>query len=585
VTVSPPPVTDAARQDLLACARGDLTCDLVLSGGRIVNVFSQEVIEADIGIRGGLIAGMGQYRGRTTIDLRGRYICPGLIEGHIHIESSLLTPHQFARAVVPRGTTAVVCDPHEITNVLGETGLRHMLEMGQDLPLDIFPMIPSCVPATHMETSGARLDARSIAPLLDLEGVPGLAEMMNYPGTVTGDPEILARIGAALDRGLVADGHAPGLTGPELQAYCTAGVDSDHECTTLEEAREKLRAGMYIFIREGSTARNLEALLPLVRPETAHRFLLVSDDRHPHDLLRHGHLDAILRKAVRLGMDPITALRLVTLNPAQRFGLHGRGAVAPGYLADLVVFDDLSRFTAERVFKNGREVASELQPTERFFPGAEERNEARENTIHIDRERIDFSIPARDGHIRVIDCQDDLLLTNEALLKPTVRQDLAVADPDRDLLKIAVIERHRASGRMGKGFVRGFGLKTGALASTVAHDSHNLIVLGTEDRFMEEAVRLVTQSGGGLALFTPGRTVTLPLPLAGLMSDMDLKEVSDRLDALDALARDAGIRISHPFMLLSFLALPVIPHLKITDYGLINVDRFTPVELWHRNSA
>ncbi|MCF6187371.1 MAG: adenine deaminase [Desulfobulbaceae bacterium] len=494
----------------------------------------------------------------------------------------MLSPARFARAVVPRGTTAVVCDPHEIANVLGIEGVRYMLESGKNLPLDIFSMIPSCVPATDMETNGATLNPEDIDALLDEPGVPGLAEMMNFPGTIGGTPAILAKLQTALDRGLLIDGHAPGVTGKQLQAYCGAGISSDHECTTLEEAREKLRAGMYIFIREGSTAKNLEALLPLITLESAQWFLLVSDDRHPDDLMAQGHLDHILRRAVALGLDPITALKMVTINPAVRFNLKMRGALAPGYLADAVVVDDLNTFIVHQVYKEGRLVAQDGRTIDQHFSPMQtiKKDASLTDSVHIDWAAVDFRIPARIGKIRVIECVAEQIITGMVELTPTISGNEAVADPARDLLKIAVIERHRTSGNMTNGFVRGFGLREGAMASTVAHDSHNLIVVGTSDDLMHAAARLIADSGGGIALLTHSDSIVLPLPVGGLMSTDSLREVTQTLFELKHLAEELKIKIRNPFMLLSFLALPVIPTLKITDKGLVDVIAFQTVPLW-----
>jgi len=579
---TPIDTTPERRQQFLRCARGDEPCDLVLKNAQVVNTFTREIIEQDVGIQQGLIAGLGQYQGRREIDLQQRYLCPGFIEGHIHIESSMLCPAEFARTVVPRGTTALVCDPHEIANVLGLDGIDYILASGKGLPLDIFAMMPSCVPATHMETSGAELTADDIARLLDVNGMIGLAEMMNFPGTIYGAPDVLTKLKVALDRGMVIDGHAPGVTGKQLQAYCGAGVSSDHECTTIAEAREKLRTGMYIFIREGSTAKNLEALLPLVTEATARRFLLVSDDRHPDDLLQQGHLDAILKKAVALGLDPLIALQMVTINPAERFDLQMRGAIAPGYLADLILLNDLADFTPHQVYKRGELVAEHGQCVLSFPAGRPETKTGAKatDTIHIDWRKVDFRIPAQKGLIRVITCVENQIVTGMSEIKPTIADGYAIADPARDLLKIAVIERHQASGNMSAGFVRGFGLTRGAIASTVAHDSHNLIVIGASDELMLAAVRLIAQGRGGLALIHQDKSMVLPLPIAGLMSTEPANEVAAMLDDMKRMARQMGIRGTNPFMLLSFLALPVIPSLKITDKGLVDVDTFQIVPLY-----
>lgn len=569
------------QQQVLRCATGEIPCDLVFKNGQVVNMFSGEILEQDLGIVQGRIAGLGTYSGHHHIDLKGQYLIPGFIDGHIHIESSMLSPFQFAQAVLPRGTTAVVCDPHEIANVLGMQGVIYMLHDGGETPLDIFVMAPSCVPATDMETSGAILSASDIEQLLDQSGVLGLAEMMNFPGTIGGSPEILKKLQTTLERNLPIDGHAPGVSGNRLQAYCAAGISSDHECTTLEEAREKLRAGMYIFIREGSTAKNLEALLPLVTEATIDRFLLVSDDRHPDDLLHVGHLDHILRQAVAFGLDPILALKMVTINPARRFNLTMRGALAPGYLADLVILDNLIDFTVSQVYKGGQLVAEHSSPVAEHFRYPKERAHSLSGTsINIDWNSVDFSIPAQSGRIRVIDCIEGQILTGMSEEQPTLINNEAVADPKRDLLKLAVIERHNASGNMATGFVRGFGMPCGALASTIAHDSHNLIIVGTDDDLMLSAAHLVADAGGGIALLDHKQQLVLPLPIGGLMSTDSLQEITVVLGRLKQQAERMGLHIKNPFMLLSFLALPVIPALKITDRGLVDVNAFQSIPLW-----
>ena len=572
-----------ALQNLLLCARGERPCDLVLKNASVVNVFSSEIITADVGLCGNRIAGIGSYTGDREIDLRKKFVCPGFIEGHIHIESSMLAPHRFAEAVVPRGTTTVICDPHEIANVHGLAGVRYMLACAKETPLDIFAMVPSCVPATHLETSGAALTDADTARLLEEPAVAGLGEMMNFPGTIHGDRDVLIKLARTLARNMIIDGHAPGVTGRELQAYCAAGISSDHECTILEEAREKLRAGMYIFIREGSTAKNLEPLLPLVTAANCHRFLLVSDDRHPDDLISKGHLDAILRRAVALGLDAIQALRMVTINPALRFDLKLRGAIAPGYLADLVVLADLTDFMVEQVYKNGQPVAGQRGPG--HVKSVDIRTDAANlpgQSVNIDWQQVDFRIPVHEQKkkIRVIDCIEDQIVTSMAEVEPTVADGYVIADPGRDLLKISVIERHHGTGNMTNGFVRGFGFTNGAIASTVAHDSHNLIVVGTADELMHAAVRLVADNGGGLSLVSEAGKMALPLPIAGLMSDQAPEAVADQLAAINSMTQQVGVKVKNPYMLLSFLALPVIPALKITDKGLVDVTQFRTVSLW-----
>ena len=566
-------------QSLLRCARGDEPADLVLKNCSVINVFSAEIIKGDVAILGNRIAGVGDYNGREEIDLQGAHVCPGFIDGHIHIESSMLSPVEFGRAVAVHGTTAVICDPHEIANVAGLPGIHYILDQGAHTGVDIFAMAPSCVPATHMETAGARLGSDEVAELLKHPAILGLAEMMNFPGAVGGDPSVLAKLEAARRSGLLIDGHAPGLCGKALQAYRGTGIDSDHECVDLEEAREKLRAGMYIFIREGSTAQNLANLLPLVTPAVQERCLLVSDDKDPNDLLTKGHLDHALAKAVALGLDPVSAIRLVTSNAARRFGLRDRGAIGPGLRADLVVLSDLKAMRVSRVYRGGALVAADGK-----YLGGPPRTTAKSNlpsSINIDWSAVDFAVPARSGKLRVIGLIPDQIVTRGLTMEPLIVNDLAESDPDRDLIKIAVIERHRGSGAMMTGFVHGMGLKRGALATTVAHDSHNLVVVGASDMEMRCAAETCGAMGGGLAVVEGEKVIaSLPLPIGGLMSESSLEEVAKGLGHALAAAKSLGCVPSNPFMAAGFLALPVIPELKITDKGLVDVGIFDHVPLW-----
>lgn len=564
--------------DIIRYARGEEKADLLLKNGLAVNVFTGEVLRADVAVASGLIVGVGDgYEARKTIDLAGRIVCPGFIDGHLHIESTMLTPYQFARAVVPRGTTAVVCDPHEIANVLGLDGVRYMLEASEGLPLTAFVMASSCVPATHLETAGATLTADDLATLFDHPRVLGLAEMMNFPGVLFCAPDVLAKLKMARARGVPIDGHSPGLTGRDLQAYVAAGIRSDHECTQLEEAREKLRAGMYLLIREGTTEHNLVELLPVVTPENARRCLFVSDDRHPDDLMDKGHMDYSIRLAVREGLNPVTAIQMVTLNAAERFRLWDRGAVAPGYRADLVILDSLENLNVEKVFSDGRLVAESGE----MLPLTPPKAVALPPSVKVDWDGLSFAVPATGDRARVIGIVEGQVGT-AALELPVKRENgLAVADVERDILKLAVIERHNATGNVGLGFVKGLGLQRGALASTVAHDSHNLIVIGMNDADMLAAARAVAGMGGGLAAVAGGQVVgQLPLPVAGLMSEEPLETVRAKMDGLLAAARDLGSPLHNPFMTLSFLALPVIPTLKLTDKGLVDVNKFDFVPLF-----
>jgi adenine deaminase len=570
---------------LLAAARGDEPVDLLLRNARLVNVLSGEIHAADIAVADGLVVGWedgGTERpARRVLDLAGRFAAPGFIDAHVHIESSMVPPAEFARAVVPRGVTTVITDPHEIGNVLGLDGIRFMLREADRAPLDIRVNAPSCVPATDLETSGARLEADDLAALLAEPRVLGLAEVMNFPGVISADPGVLGKLGAF--RGRPLDGHCPGITGRALHAYASAGIRNDHEATTVEEARAKLRAGLTVFLREATNARNLRTLLPLVSAVTERHLCLCTDDRQPADLLEEGSIDHLIRIAIAEGIDPLIAFRLGTLNTAEHYGLHDRGAIAPGRRADLVIFSDLAAPRAEIVFRGGVEVARDgrllddrSQPIAMTLPP----------TVHLDPSRLDFSIPAQGGRIRVIGAVPDQLLTENVVLDATVRDGRAVADPARDLLKMAVVERHHGTGRIGLGFVRGIGLREGAIASTVAHDHHNLVVIGADDDSMRTAARAVAEADGGLAVAKGGEVLALlPLPIAGLMSDRPIEEVRDRMQALLTAAHGLGATLRDPFMAMSFLALEVIPSLKLTDVGLVDVERFAVVPLFVERSV
>lgn len=563
---------------ILAVARGDEPADLLLRNARLINVLSAEIYKTDIAIAGPYIAGIGNgYTAHHAIDLEGRYVAPGLIDAHVHIESSLVTPTEFARAVVPRGVTTVITDPHEIANVLGLAGIRFMLDDAASAPLDIWINAPSCVPATHLETSGARLDAVDLMTLLGEPKVLGLAEVMNFPGVVAGSEDVLAKLRAF--RGRVVDGHCPALAGKGLNAYAASGISSDHECTTAEEAREKLRAGLTVFLREASNARNLRALLPLVSPDNERRLCFCTDDRQPEDLLGEGSVDHLVREAIASGVDPLTAIRMATLNPAEHYRLHDRGAVAPGRRADLVAFSDLRDLRADLVFRGGELVA---QGGEMLVPRTPSTRAASlPQTVRLDTSRLRFEIPVQGRKVRVIGIIPDQLLTESLVMDAAMRDGLAVADPDRDLLKMAVVERHHASGKMGLGFVRGLGLTRGAIAGTVAHDHHNLVVIGADDLSMWTAAMAVAEAGGGQAVALGQEVLSvLPLPIAGLMSDRPIEEVRDQARHLLAAARSLGARLREPFMAMSFLALEVIPALKLTDQGLVDVERFELVPLF-----
>lgn len=563
-------------QSLIRFARGESPAELLLANARVVNVLSGEIIPTNVAIVRSRIVGLGDYEANEVLDLDGAFLAPGFIDAHVHIESSLVPPAEYARAVVPRGTTTVVTDPHEIANVLGLEGIRFMLESAKDGPLSMFVMAPSCVPATHMETSGATLRSHELAPLRSDPWVLGLAEVMNFPGVIHGTPEVLEKLVAF--EGTVIDGHCPALKGKDLAAYIAAGIGSDHECTTVEEAQEKLRLGMMIFIREATNARNLETLLPLITPENHHRICFCTDDRQPRDLMDEGHIDFMVRRTIAAGIDPIQAIRMATSNPANYFGLQDRGAIAPGRRADLIVFRDLRELRPQIVIRGGRPVAHEGRMTIRRL--ARQPHSLR-STMNVAWEQVDFSIEAGTGEGRVIGVIPDQLVTEHLVETLPIREGQAVADPEHDLLKMAVIERHRRSGAMGLGFVRGLGLRQGALASSVAHDHHNLVVIGADDPSMITASRRAADLGGGMVVAKGDRVLAeLPLPIGGLMTDEPVTTVREKLDDVLAAARDLGSDLHDPFMAMSFLALEVIPSLKLTDQGLIDVDRFERVPLW-----
>jgi adenine deaminase len=563
---------------VINAAKGDRPCDLLLANGRIVDVFSGEIVRGSVGIAGGRIAGVGEYPARQTVDLHGRFLAPSFIDSHVHIESAMVCVTEFVRAVVARGTTTIVADPHEIANVLGAEGIRYMLASAQDQPANVLYALPSCVPATGMETSGARLLAADLEPFFSDPRIVALGEMMNYPGVLNGDPQVLEKLAAARRHGKPVDGHAPGLRGRELLAYIAAGISSDHECTTAPEAGEKLAAGMHIMIRQGSGAHNLADLLPIVSERSARRLMWCTDDRHPHDLLSEGHIDSIVAAAIRAGVAPVTAIQMATLNPAERFGLTHLGAIAPGRQADLVVFADLSAPQIEAVYVRGELVASDGRPS----PGVKQPDRIpAPPSMKVNLDALDFSVSAGGRRVRVMVVVPDQILTRQSTEPAPLAGGRLTSDPSRDLLKIAVVERHAGSGRIGIGMVRGFGLRQGALASSVAHDSHNIIVTGVSDADMRAAVSAVARMGGGLAAVAGGQLMAgLPLPIAGLMSAEPLPEVNAALDRLLRAARELGSPLLDPFMTLSFLALPVIPELKITDLGLVDVNAFRHVELF-----
>jgi len=564
-------------EELIEVAAGEKEADIVLKGGSVVNVFSGEIYEADVALLGSRIAGLGAYSGRTDIDVKGKYICPGLIDGHVHIESSMVSVPEFARVVVPLGTTSVVVDPHEIANVLGSEGILFMLKSSKYNPLNVFVMLPSCVPSTDLETAGAELKALDLFPFLSDKWVLGLGEMMNYHGVITRNEDVMDMIKIA--GGKRIDGHAPGVTGRRLNAYAAGGIQSDHESVTLDEAREKLRVGLHIMLREGSASRNLLDLLPLVTQRNADRFIFVTDDKHPGDLLSEGHIDHMLKLAVESGVDPALAVKMASSNAAEYYGLDKLGAIAPGYFADIAVLEDFKTCRASLVLKNGEVVARDGKPERAFSPKYKMplRSSVNVKALSLD----DFAIEARDGLANVIGLVPGQIITERLREKPKCVNGRVVSDPSSDIVKIAVVERHHASGNVGLGLVKGFGLKRGAFASSVAHDSHNIIVVGVDDADMLSCVSKVVEMQGGLCIASGGEIVeSLPLPIAGLMSEEPMEFVRDKLETLHDSLKRLGVGVNDPFMSVSFLALPVIPSLKLSDKGLVDVEKFRLIGLF-----
>ena len=590
----------ASLERKISLSKGQKEVDLVIKNTKIVNVFSGEIHQSDVAIADGIFVGFeGSYDAKKLFDAQGRYMCPGLIDGHIHVESTFLSPREFSNVVAVHGTSAVVCDPHEIANVLGLRGIDYFIQSSLGLPVKFYFMMPSCVPATDMETSGAAILGKDMREYMDRypELVIGLAEMMNYPGVISEDKEILSKLLAVGSR--PKDGHAPLLSGKSLDAYIIAGMGSDHECTNLKEAIEKLRKGMHIMIRQGTHEKNLQQLIPLINDFNSFRMSLVSDDRDPIDLEENGHLDYLVRTAISCGLPPIRAIQMASINTARYFGLKNIGAIAPGFRADFILLDDLESFRISEVFLDGKGIdggcISRIRNEDDFFMVSNNNNPSSsyflQNTIHI--KSIDdasmFVIPANSitrssSRLQVIGVIPGQIITQKRIIPAKVdeRYRVVVADAQRDLAKLAVIERHHRTGNVGLGFVQGLGLEKGAIASSVAHDSHNLVVAGMNDNDMLIAVRYISSIGGGLAVAENGRiTAGLPLPIAGLMSNQSIESVISDLTTVNQACVKLGKNVVRdPFMLLSFLSLPVIPSLKLTDKGLVDVDKFHSTSLW-----
>ena len=556
------------KQRIIDAAAGRKAADLVLKNATFVNVFSGELETADIAVAEGIIAGIGSYQGIQEVDMTGRIICPGFIDAHIHLESSLVSPAEFVRAVVPHGTTTVITDPHEIANVMGTDGIDYMIAATEGLPVDALFMIPSCVPASPMDESGADLDYRDIDSFFQRPRVLGLAEMMNFPGVISGDSGTLAKIAASQSHHKKIDGHAPCLTGKDLNAYVAAGVYSDHECATVEDALNKLRLGQFIMVRDGTAARNLEALIPLIQsPKYFDRCMFCTDDKHPSDLLEKGHMDYICREAVRLGADPIQVVQVATLHAARYFLLNNRGAIAPGFLADLAVVEDLTGFHVTDVYKQGKLVYSDGQV--RPFPKPEippHLDALAHDTFHLPT--LTASHFSQDSRKAVIGMVDGQIITTDAGYAESV-------DIEKDILKMAVVERHKNTGHIGIGYLKGYGLKSGAIATSVSHDSHNIICVGCTDGDMAFAVNRIAKNKGGIVVVENGAVLAeLPLEIAGLMSELSLTEINRLLENAKSAAHRLGVGTGiDPFMTLSFMALPVIPTLRLTTRGVIDVNK------------
>ncbi|SFS72845.1 adenine deaminase [Marininema halotolerans] len=564
-------------------ASGKEPADLVIKNGQLVDVFNGQLISGDIAICNGSFVGIGSYEGKEVLDAKGMTIVPGLIDGHAHIESAMVTPEIFAKAVVPHGVTTLIADPHEIANVAGIDGIDYMLNASEGLPLDIYYMLPSSVPATPWEKNGAQLDAKALAPLYQHPRILGLGEVMDYPSVRDGSPEMIDKLIDAMHQPIPQiDGHAAGLDETGINIYLTAHIRTDHECVTADEARTRLERGMYLMIREGSVAKNMNALLPVVNERNARRCLFVTDDKHLDDLEAEGSVNYCVKEAIRQGLDPITAIQMVTLNAAECFGLRKKGAIAPGYDADFLLVDGIDTFAIERVFKSGKCVAHQGQPLKDAYPTHSYKTPpSLLQTVRLPEFTSEqLQLPMKNSQARVIGIIEDSLVTDHVITSPPTIKGYFQPSTTQDLLKLAVVERHQASGRIGLAIVKGLGLNKGALASTVAHDSHNLVLAGVDDLSMLTAARAVKEVGGGLAVADGDRVLAcLPLPIAGLISNGSAKDLLTGLDTITKALEEVGTTLSNPFLSLSFLTLPVIPRLKLTDGGLFDVEAFRFVDV------
>ena len=568
-------------EQLIDVSAGRKPADLVLANGQVVNVLSNEIYKADVAICEGRIAGIGSgYEARETVDLKGQYLCPGFIDSHVHIESSMMSVAEFAKAVVARGTTAVIADPHELANVLGSEGIRFVLSSSKYCPIHVYVMLSSCVPASHLEAGGAELTAVDLLPLLSDEWVLGVGEVMNCPGVIANHPDMVDKLRIAGQYNI--DGHAPGLTGTDLVTYAAAGIQTDHECTTVEEALEKLRLGMMIMIRQGSAARNLDALVVMIKPDIADRFMFCTDDKDVSEMLAEGHIDCMVQRAVAAGVDPPIAVRIASYNVARHFNLHRVGAICPGYHAALTVLENFDTCRVTQVYQGGRLVAEDGRCV--YDTPASRHKPVLRSTINVPwLEPGHFRIDAGSNgsrRVHVIEMIEDQLQTDRCVEEVRAVDGNLVADPKRDLAKLAVVERHQASGNIGLGFVRGLGLARGAIASSIAHDAHNLIIAGTNDQDIYTAAVRLVKLRGGLCVARGGEILAdCPLPIAGLISELPAEELCRELELLQEAAMEIGCKPRRPFMALSFLSLSVIGKLRLTDKGLIDVDAFEVIDL------
>ncbi|MBN2605666.1 MAG: adenine deaminase [Bacilli bacterium] len=558
-------------------AHGDMKADLVLKNCQIVNVFSGEIEQGDIAITDGIIMGIGAYKGEVEFDVKNKFVAPGFIDGHVHIESSMLTPPQFAKIVMPKGTTTVIADPHEIANISGIEGIKYMLESSRRVPLDVLVMVPSCVPATSFETSGYTISSSDIEQIRDYEGVLGLGEVMNYPGVIYGDKEVHNKLDAM--KGKIKDGHAPNMEGHDLNAYIVSGIKTDHECTTVSEMEEKIKRGMYILLREGSATRNVSVLSKGVNPKNSRRLLFCTDDKHPEDIKNEGHINYNIRLAIQNGVDPITAIQMATINTATCYQLDRIGAIAPSYYADLVVFQSLEEIDVDLVFKRGYLVAKKNRA---LFESKIIHNPKVLNTVNIDKENISFDLRLTSNKVKVIQLIVNNVTTTKVIREVKTKSGIYVHDQAQDILKLAVVERHHKTGNIGLGLVEGYGLQNGAIAMTIAHDSHNLIIIGDNDIDMMVALQEIDRIQGGIALVSKGVVLdSLQLECGGIMTNQDVKVVESKIKHMEELVRKMGVsdRVDDPFLSLAFLSLPVIPELKLTDKGLFDVTKFELVNI------